>query len=320
MCPSRLGKPNRLLAKSKLLPQITYNAHTYPLDITSKKLIITEFLNYLTSNSTISLSMRSLQRPMNDSGIKFPNPVTYCNLCYISNLFQYFKIRKKNNPFNTETYLIEFEIGLTLSKMYNLPKLNHIPHRDYPTPYYQKTLQIFKEYEIILQELTNGKIRQIYNRISYPDKRPFRQETFRWKLVSQNILPNYLKTFNYGTVRNHLPFNPEPGECALCLQFQDSAVHVFARCSITRQIWTILQDVFVNITETSFPLDNLTPLNFFVPIQFENFTESNALILTVTNYCIWQTRKKQLKSDCLKMETVKPSNVLAMIFNHIKIR
>ena len=204
--------------------------------------------------------------------------------------------------------------------MYNLPKINHIPHRDYPIPYYQKTLQIFKEYEITSQELTNGKIRQICNRIPYPDKHPFRQETFRWKLVSQNILPNYLKTFNYRTVRNLLPFNPEPCECALCMQFQDSAVHVFARCSITRHIWTILQDVFDNITETSFPLDNFTPLNFFVPIQIEHFTESIALILTVTNYCIWQTRKKQLNSDCLKMETVKPSNVLAIIFNHIKIR
>ena len=117
-----------------------------------------------------------------------------------------------------------------------------------------------------------------------------------------------------------MPFSPEPGECALCLQFQDSAVHVFARCSISRQIWTILHDVFDNTTETSFPLDNLTLLNFFVPIQFEIFTETIALILTVANYCIWQTRKKQLNSDCLKMETVKPSNVLAMIFNHIKFR
>ena len=318
--PFQTWQAKSLLAKSKLLPQITYNAHTYPLDTTSKKLIQTEFLNYLTNNSTISLSMRSLQRPTNDGGIKFPNPTTYCDLFYISNLFQYFKTREKNTPFNTETYLIEFEIGLTLSKMYNLPKLNHIPHRDYPTPFYQKTLQILKEYEITLQELTNGKIRQIYNRISYPDKRPSRQEIFRWKLVFQNILPNYLKTFNYRTVCNLLPFNPEPGECALCLQFQDSAVHVFARCSITRQIWTILQDVFDNITEASFPLENLTPLNFFVPIQFENFTESIALILTVTNYCIWQTRKKQLNSDCLKMGKVKPNNVLAMIFNHIKTR
>ena len=166
--------------------------------------------------------------------------------------------------------------------MYNLPKLSHIKHRDYPTPYYQKILQIFKEYEIILQELTNEKIRKIYNRICYPDKRSDKRE------------------------------------CALCLQFQDSAVHVFARCSITGQIWTILQEVFNNITETSFPLDNFKSLNFFVPIQFENFTESIALILTVTYHCIWQIRKRQLNSDCLKLETVKPSNVLAMIFNHIK--
>ena len=264
--------------------------------------------------------MRSLQRPINDGRIKFPNPVTYCDLFYISNLFQYFKTRKKNTPFNTETYLIEFEIGLTLSKMYDLPKLNHIPHRDYPTPYYQNTLQILKENEITLQELTNGKIRQIYNRISYPDKRPSRQEIFRWKLINQNLLPNYLKTFNYRTVHYLLPFSPEPAECALCLQLQDSAVHVFAKCSITRQIWSILQEVFNKITKTSFPLDNLTPLNFHVPIKFEIFTETIALILTVTNYCIWQTRKKQLNSDSSQLETVKPSKVLAMIFNHIKTR
>ena len=268
----------------------------------------------------ISLSMRSLQRPMNDGGIKFPNPVTYCDLIYISNLFQYFKTREKNSLFNTETYFIEFEIGLTLSRLYHLPTLNHIPHRNYPTPYYQKTLQILTEYEITLQELNKGKIKQIYHRISYPVKRPSSQETFRWKLVNQNILPNYPKTFNYRTVRNLLPFSLDSGECALCLQFQDTAVHVFAKCSTTRQIWPILLEVLNNITKTSFPLDNLTPLNFHVPTKFEIFTESIALILTVTNYCIWQTRKKQLDSDHQKLETVKPSNVLARIFNHIKIR
>ena len=67
-------------------------------------------------------------------------------------------------------------------------------------------------------------------------------------------------------------------------------------------------------------MDNFTPLNFYVPVRFEIFTESIALILTVTNYCIWQTRRKQLNSECLQLEAVKPSNVLAMIFNHIKIR
>ena len=217
--PFQTWQAKSLLAKSKLLPQIIYNAHTYPLDKTSQKLIETEFLNYLTNNSTISLSIRSLQRPTKDGGIKFPNPTTYCYLIYISNLFQYFKTRETNSPFNTETYLIEFEIGLTLFKRYHLPTLNHIPHRDYSTSYYQKTLQILTEYKITLQELNQGKITQIYNRISYLDKQPSSQETFRWKLVNQHILPNYLKTFNYRTVRNLLPFSLDSGECALCLQF-----------------------------------------------------------------------------------------------------
>ena len=318
--PFQTWQAKSLLAKSKLLPQITYNAHAYPLNTTTRNLIESEFLNYLTNNPTISLSMRSLQRPINDGGIKFPNPITYCDLFYISNLFQYFKTREKNIPFNTETYLIEFEIGLTLSKMYNLPKLNYIPHRDHLTPYYQKTIEILKQYKITQQELTKGKVRHIYNRLSYPDKRPSHQEIFRWNLVTSSILPNYLKTFNYRTVRHLLPFSLESSECALCLQLQDTAVHVFARCSITRKIWSILQEILNNITETSFPLDSLTPLNYHVPTKFETFTEPIALILTVTNYCIWQTRKKQLDSDPLKLSTVKPSNVLARIFSHLKIR
>ena len=269
--PFQTWQAKSLLAKSKLLPQITYNAHTYPLDTTSRRLIETEFLNYLTNNPTISLSMWSLQKSINDGGIKFPNPTTYCDLIYISNLFQYFKTRKKNTTFITETYLIEFEIGMSLSKLYDLPILNHIPHRDYPIPYYQKTLQILKKYKISLEELNKGKIKQIYYRISYSNRRLSRQKTFRRKLVNQNILPNYLKTFNYRTVHYLLPISPEPGECALCLQLQDSAVHVFAKCSITRQIWSILQEVLNDITETSLPLDSLTPLNFHIAIKFEIF-------------------------------------------------
>ena len=97
-------------------------------------------------------------------------------------------------------------------------------------------------------------------------------------------------------------------------------MHVFAKCSITRQIWSILQEVLNNITKTSFPLDSLTPLNFHVPTKIEIFTEPIALILTVTNHCIWQTRKKQLDSDHQKLETVKPSSVLAKIFTHVKTR
>ena len=178
--PFQTWQAKSLLAKSKLCPQITncITPITYLLDTTTRNMIETEFLNYLTNTPTISLSMRSLQRPINDCGIKFPNPITYCDLFYISNLFHYFKTREKTIPFNTETYQIKFEIGLTLSKMYNLPKLNYIPHRDHPTPYYQKTIQTLKEYKISLQKLTKGKINKFITGYptltnALPNRKPF---------------------------------------------------------------------------------------------------------------------------------------------------
>ena len=66
--PFQTWQAKSLVAKSKLLPQITYNAHTYPLDTTTRNMIETKFLNYLTNNPTISLSMRSLQRLINNGG------------------------------------------------------------------------------------------------------------------------------------------------------------------------------------------------------------------------------------------------------------
>ena len=117
-----------------------------------------------------------------------------------------------------------------------------------------------------------------------------------------------------------MPFSPEPSKCVLCQQFQDTAVHVFAKCSITRQIWMNLHKDFNVITQTTFPLDDLTPLNFHIPIQFENFTETIALLLTARNYCIWQTRLGRLNTELQSLKPVNHKLVLAKIFDHISIR
>ena len=179
----------------------------------------------------------------------------YSNLFYISSLFEYFKTRKNDLPFNSNTYLIEYEIGLVLSQIYNLRKLNHLPHRDKLTPFYQQSLGILTQYKITLKELQQGKINQIYQRLSNSDYIPSKADKFRWKLTSQNILPDYLKTFNYRTVWNLLPFSSELGKCALCKQGQDSAVHLFAKCSITQQIWKFLHEILNHITQKSFTFE-----------------------------------------------------------------
>ena len=164
--PFQTWQAKFLLAKAKLLPQSTYTARTYPLDTATQRVIETEFLNYPTNNTTIQLCMRNLQRPIIFSGIKYPNPIIYSNLFYISNLFEYFKTRKNDLPFNSNTYLIEYEIGLVLSQIYNPEKLNHLPHLVKLTPFYQQSLGILTQYKITMKELQDGKINQMYLRLS----------------------------------------------------------------------------------------------------------------------------------------------------------
>ena len=201
--------------------------------------------------------MKNLQRPTIAGGIKYPNPTIYCDLFYISHLFEYFKSRKHDLPFNANTYLIEYEIGLVLSKTYKLKKLNHLPHRDNLTPYYEQSIRILTKYKITLEELQAGKIKPIYKRLSLSDYNWSDHDKIRWKLTFNDILPNYLKTFNYTTVRNLLPFSHELGKCALCRRGQNSTVQLFAKCSITQQIWKLLNDVLTNITRKQFTIDPL---------------------------------------------------------------
>ena len=156
-----------------------------------------------------------------------------------------------------------------LSQIYNLRKLNHLPHRDRLTPFYQQSLRILTQYKITLNELQDGKIKQMYQRLSNSDYLPSKTDKFRWKLISQSILPNYLNKFNYRTVWNLLSFSFELGKCALCKQGQNSAVHLFAKCSITRQIWKFLHEMLSHITQKSSTFEILTPINFYFPLQYK---------------------------------------------------
>ena len=262
--------------------------------------------------------MKNLQRSIINGGIKYPNPTIYCKLFFISNFFNYIKIREKNLPFNSETYIIKYEVGLVLSRMYDLQKLNNLPHCDHLIPYYEQTIQILTENKISLKELQNGKIKDIYRRLILSNYHSSQADRFRWKIVSQNILPNYLKTFNYRTVWNHLPFTSRLDKCALCLQGKDSAVHLFAKCSITKQVWKYIEDVINSIIQNPFALNSFTAINFYLPKTFENHTEQISFLLTVTNYCVWQTRNKQLNND--KLNPIDCKIILSKIFNHITIR
>ena len=94
-------------------------------------------------------------------------------------------------------------------------KINHLPHRDSLTPYYEQSIRILTKYKITLEELQAGKIKPIYKRLSLTDYNWSDHDKIRWKLTFNDILPNYLKTFNYGIVWNLLPFSHELGKMCI---------------------------------------------------------------------------------------------------------
>ena len=182
--PFQTWQAKAVLAKSKLLPQITYTASTYPLNTASQRTVEFLFLNYLVDNHSVNPSIEKLQRPVIDGGINYPNPQIYCDLFSIRNLFEYFKIRDKLLPFNTHTYIIEYEAGRHLSRIFDLKILNNIPHRDSFSPFYKHAIEIIKKYKITLPELLKGKLRAIYLRIvnicDYPTVHFKKMSRQRW--------------------------------------------------------------------------------------------------------------------------------------------
>ena len=110
-------------------------------------------------------SIEKLQRATIDGGINYPNPQIYCDLFYIRSLFEYFKTRDELLPFNTRTYIIEYEAGRHLPKIFELKMLNNLPRLDFLSPFYKHAIEILKKYKITLPEMLKGKLRSIYRRI-----------------------------------------------------------------------------------------------------------------------------------------------------------
>jgi len=63
-------------------------------------------------------------------------------------------------------------------------------------------------------------------------------------------------------------------------------------------------------------LDQLTPINFNAPMQCINFSEHVLMLISATNYCIWQLRNKLL----LNPNNVSSKGILTRILTHISIR
>ena len=103
--------------------------------------------------------------PKDLGGYNITNITIHGDLTYLKNVAKYIKIRTQHLELDTQTILIEHQIGYSLSNFFNLNQLNHLPHKTAPSPYYRHTLELIKKYNNTKEELKCGKIKHIYTRI-----------------------------------------------------------------------------------------------------------------------------------------------------------
>ena len=110
-------------------------------------------------------SLEILQMPKDHGGYNITNITNHGDLTYLKNVSKYVKIRTQHLELDAQATFIEHQIGHTLSHLFNLNQLNHLPHKTLPSPYYRHTLDLIKKYDITKNEFECGKIKNIYTRI-----------------------------------------------------------------------------------------------------------------------------------------------------------
>ena len=106
---------------------------------------------------------------------------------------------------------LEYNIGLKLSSLFKLPTLNNSPHATTPSKYYKIMITLLQKYDLHTQELHKHSIKSLYNLIIekkyvLSTRTPtLRLPPIRWNWIHHDIIPHYLRNFNYKLVHNILP-------------------------------------------------------------------------------------------------------------------
>jgi len=172
-----------------------------------------------------------------------------------------YKITNDRIPAHLKQF--EYNIGLQLSDIFQLPKTQNTPHAAFPSTHYKKYIKIIEERMITKEEILKGKIKEIYIRVKTTTVRNivtqsiFGATTPNYKWIHHALLPNYLKTFNYKLANNALPVQPKfklnipelNPYCFLCKTTYESDIHLFSKCVEIKALLHYVTRIYYNITK-----------------------------------------------------------------------
>ena len=205
-----------MLSKFKLCSVFSYIGNVFPVPERLREKIDDQMVKFMVPHGKTFLTAMDFSLPRRFGGYihNTSNVLLHLDLCYIKPIMQYVSEKLGDVVISSNMSFVEYNIGRSLCRLFNLNVNNSTVHRSEPNVYYKQMMNVISKYHITLDELIEGKVSRIYYRIVCE----YGERTAGGVLYSRlhkKIFPNYLKTFNYKTHFDLLPVKGKFHELAL---------------------------------------------------------------------------------------------------------
>ena len=207
----------------------------------------------------------------------------------------------ENIPLTNEQFFIEYNLGIQLAILLNIPVNNRFLHRATPMKPYANILKFIREMKISKEDLICGKVKQVYENIMYSKNKQIGFIS-NWPRLHCPVLPNYLKTFNYKISVDILPCKTKfvefgldtDSRCNFCQLHPDTVPHVFSNCYKLLPIWSFLDKIMKELNFSfSFKASREKCDYDLVNAKLRKNEEVVVLYLnTIANHKIWKFSRK----------------------------
>jgi len=295
------------IVKSKMLPLVTYPAAIYPLPSTTRKRINTIIERYMTGHRDTTLPITTLALPLNRGGYNLPDISLYCNIFFLQPIIYYIKHRLNLTPATAQTAMVEYHIGLQLSKHFDLPYRNSLPHISRPNIFYANALALIRKYKLTLEQLYKSSKHQLYQSIietTIPHSSAYTSHI--WRSVHNPILSNHMKSLNYRIIHRILPMPKishtatlDPTHmCHFCKAHAETLQHTLLSCEKIKPVWSLIRNIITKLGLADFP-----DFSFFLITQFQTPLPTHPLedhtiyLFSLAKQKIWHHRNELDKNQ-----------------------
>ena len=246
-----------IITKSLILPKVSYIATVLDIPLKIKNSLESMIFKMVIPKGKTYMSLVDLAQKRNFGGYNIDHISIHATVFSLIPIFKYVKSKIENIPLTKEQFFIEYNLGIYLANLLKIPLNNRTPHRLTPMKPYANILKFLREMHITKEDLIGGRVKTVYEKIIF-SKNSVHCNFPKWSRLHSEVLPNYLKTFNYKASVEILPCKTKfvefgldtDSRCNFCQLHPDTIPHMFCNCSVLLPIWKILDEIMKSLKFT----------------------------------------------------------------------